>query len=470
MNAPEFNQPIRGKKKLSVGDTVSFRDLNLEERVGKITDSSPGGTFDVVWNNITFYRRENELFPVSGGSSPSSETATPSDLLVSRDNAGTFATDSSPIGEPNKSAAPAGADGPKPPRPSNQSPTEMAAEQVQAAREDARQERGEAEAESGSSLDAVQTALDGVGLAGDAVVPGSGVAADGTNAIVSLIRAASDPKNAGKHLKNAAISTVSMVPFVGDLAKVFKYGPKATKAAKAVGKGGRAAESTGVSDQVREFLAGEDDSAEETQSGNNGAPPDGPGSPASDSDNSGSGDDGDPLTDRSANVKDKVFEFGSVVGKASAATIAAANSISLMNKAAIEYHRDLVKYNGEIAEAYGQLESERAHRSIRQGAELSDSLSGLVESHSNLEDKLQDFSSPWKVIGADIARILTDILAVGVMIVDFLEPISEIYVNHIRPLLVKWGLFKAGEKTPSSGWFDKIQADAAANSKKPRKV
>lgn len=289
----------------------------------------------------------------------------------------------------------------------------------------------------GSALDKGQTILDGVGFAGDAVIPGSGVAADGTNAVISLLRAATDRKNAGEHLKNAAISTVSMVPFVGDLAKGLKYNRK----------------------------RGSDD-GENVNDGNGGGdgPPDSPsGSPGSDG--------GDPLEQKATGTRDKVLWLAGAAGKAAGATILAANSMSLLNKTTIEYNRDLVKYNGMISEAYGKLETDRAARSIKQGGELSGPLSGLVESQSRLEDKLQDFQSPWKVIAADIMRVLTEILGIAVATVDLLEPISEIYVEYIRPLLVKMKLLKAADiQSPSTGWFDKIQKQSEENSKKPRKV
>ncbi len=537
-NAPEFNQPSRGKHSPKPGDTVSFRDLNGVERVGKVTDSSPGGTFDVVSNNITYYRRAEEMFPIGGPASSASSkpvagsSHTPQgiarhlaaggeayytpgahrygpdagklDLRGGREServplhsvwlgdeknlvdlidfddvaAGSASIDLGPASPPKQ----------KPPRAAHPFdrlsdkevstfihtgaskafegvPAEDRARQhgghsldsLLGNRKSATQENVSAFLSSmrtsreGNSLDATQAVLDGVGLAGDAVAPGAGVAADGTNAVISLMRAASDPGNAGTHLTNAAISTVSMVPFVGDLAKVFKYGGKGARAAGKAGKAGKAARAAGVSAQFQGFLATDSDSA-------------------ADDPQSESSDESDPLSSRSANVKDKVIEFGSVVGKASAATLTAANSISLMNRAAVEYHRELVHYNGRIAEAYGKLEADRAGRSIERGHDLSGPLSVLVESQSKLEEKLQDFSSPWKVLGADIARILTEILAVGVAILDFLEPLSNAYADHVRPALVRLGILDGPAEVKSSGWFGKIQKDYEDNAKKPRKV
>jgi hypothetical protein len=283
---------------------------------------------------------------------------------------------------------------------------------------------------SNGSLNTIQNTLDGVGFAGDAVLPGAGVAADGANAVVSLLRAATDGNNRGTHLRNAAISGASMVPFVGDAAKLLKHG-----GGKAYGDGG------------------------------------GGGSDGGGSVSGAAGDGEDPLLKGSSSAKERLLEFTGVVGRASAATVGVSESLSLMNRAAIEYHRGLSKYNGVIAEAYGKLEADRAGRSVREGRELSGSLAGLVESQSNLENNLQDLKSPWKVIGTDMMTVATDILAVGVRIVDFIEPISETYVDYIRPWLAKAGLVRPNAtQVDSTGWMDEVRAKATERAKQQRKL
>lgn len=82
--------------------------------------------------------------------------------------------------------------------------------------------------EKNNALDSVQAALDVIGFE-----PTVGSLADTTNSLISLMRAAlskeSDQRK--KHLINAGISAVSMLPFA-DVAKLFKYRP-ARKAAVA---------------------------------------------------------------------------------------------------------------------------------------------------------------------------------------------------------------------------------------------
>ncbi len=74
-------------------------------------------------------------------------------------------------------------------------------------------------------LDGLQTVLDAVGVADPTPI------ADGANVVISLARAVMDPKRSGEHLANAGVSAVSMVPYIGDIAKAFKYGGKGAKVA-----------------------------------------------------------------------------------------------------------------------------------------------------------------------------------------------------------------------------------------------
>ena len=63
-----------------------------------------------------------------------------------------------------------------------------------------------------TAMDALQLGIDGLGI-----VDPTG-AADGINAAISGIRMFTDPQRREEHLQNAAISAVSMVPYIGDTA------------------------------------------------------------------------------------------------------------------------------------------------------------------------------------------------------------------------------------------------------------
>ena len=79
------------------------------------------------------------------------------------------------------------------------------------------------------AIDKIQTALDIVGLE-----PTFGSIADGTNSIISLLRAAASKETDKRkeHLINAGISAISLIPFadVIKLLKLRKVGKTATKA------------------------------------------------------------------------------------------------------------------------------------------------------------------------------------------------------------------------------------------------
>lgn len=69
----------------------------------------------------------------------------------------------------------------------------------------------------GNVIDKVQTAMDVLGTIDPSPIT------DGANVLISIARAIGNPQNAGTHLLNAGISAVSMIPHVGDLAKLWKY-------------------------------------------------------------------------------------------------------------------------------------------------------------------------------------------------------------------------------------------------------
>jgi hypothetical protein len=290
---------------------------------------------------------------------------------------------------------------------------------------------------SNGSLNTVQNTLDGVGFAGDAVIPGAGVAADGTNAVVSLLRAATDSNNRGTHLRNAAISGASMVPFIGDAAKLLKHG-----GGKAYGDGG----------------------------GSGGGSNGGNGESVS----GAAGDGEDPLSESSDSTKEKLLQFAGVIGKASIATIAASNSISLLNRAAIEYHRDLSKYNGEIAEAYGKLDTDRTVRSIREGSNMSGSLPNLIRAQSSLEESTQNFSAPFKQMAVDVQTVATYAASFAVSFIDLIEPFSEMYplMRKAMQSLIDWVGWpeKEADKKIAGEWMEGVRKKSAEDVKKARKL
>lgn len=84
-------------------------------------------------------------------------------------------------------------------------------------------------------LNTIQNALDVAGLE-----PTVGTFADGANSVISLLRAAAakEPDQRKKHMINAGISSISMVPF-GDVAKLLKFRKVPKTAVKGFIKGSR---------------------------------------------------------------------------------------------------------------------------------------------------------------------------------------------------------------------------------------
>jgi len=95
------------------------------------------------------------------------------------------------------------------------------------------------------SLDTIQAALDVAGIE-----PTYGTAADATNTVISGLRAAlsKEPDERKKHIINAGISAISMIPFA-DVIKLLKL-RKAKPVAKLAVQGSRALKTYGKSQQA----------------------------------------------------------------------------------------------------------------------------------------------------------------------------------------------------------------------------
>lgn len=79
------------------------------------------------------------------------------------------------------------------------------------------------------AMDVIQSGIDAVGVVDPTPV------SDGINAAISVRRAFSDPARRKEHVRNALISSVSMIPYIGDTAKLLKV-KKYAKTAERAGK------------------------------------------------------------------------------------------------------------------------------------------------------------------------------------------------------------------------------------------
>jgi hypothetical protein len=337
-----------------------------------------------------------------------------------------------------------------------------------------------------SAIDAVQTGLDAAGVVDPTPV------SDGTNMFISLARAVKEPKNALHHVKNAAISGVSMIPYIGDLSKGAKYGGKATKAVNAsesadvVKSTARTSDSVAASAELATqsdegtfkqfmddlFRAGGSNakkSLPNTQKpsaiesikrrffGHGGgsandqsAPPGGDSGGGGDNDppdnkSTGSDPDDENIRKNLGGLKDTVVNLTGKLGKAAAATYVFAETQNFLNKAVIEYNRNLLKFNGELTSAYSKLDANRLFREFQHAQKQADPLSNLIRAQDTFEGTRQEFTGDWQVVATDIQTVLTKIANTGLKILDYISPFEEMW-QTIRKLPIIRSVLGVDEK------------------------
>jgi hypothetical protein len=368
-------------------------------------------------------------------------------------------------------------------------------------------------------LDALQVGLDAIGTVEPTPF------ADGANAAISLARAGTEPERAGEHLKNAATSVVSMIPYVGDLAKGAKYAGKAANAgSKAAGKSSKAAgagaNATGsaattgaaataanstsanpsaaipgnnswlsnVSSFVTSMLpgggsgkVGSGSGAPGSSGGTGGGSGQGSGGGSGGSGGSGAAGSapnpggpsgGNAPVPNMDKLTDEVVEVAGVFGTLGKKAYDFADHIDMVNRQMIEANREMTRFNGQLSAAYGQLDADRMGRNMRYANQQGESLSGLVGSQSGLEDAMQDFKGDWQIIGNDIQQVLTRLSSTGISILDVISPFEELY-PHLRKALVSAGILNASKKFEKDDATKKIEEAVKKfeeDQKKPRKI
>ncbi|MCC7334453.1 MAG: hypothetical protein IT422_05135 [Pirellulaceae bacterium] len=257
----------------------------------------------------------------------------------------------------------------------------------------------------GGWLDQLQSGLDAIGIVEPTPF------ADGINAGISGMRALADPKNAGKHLRNAGISLVSaFVPYVGDAAKLAKYGDKIDPQTKA----GRMLASLGLGG------GGSD--------GGGGSGGDGSGSSGSRSD-SGAGGLIEGALGAIGNLARAMGPVGFAVAGVVLGLKAFVTWMGKVDEAArktIEGNRHLAQYSGGLAGSYATLDNQRLLRDIERGQQLTGPLGRLTGAQSANEAARQDLFLPFQKPGVDMQAFFVNISTYAIQIIDYLEPISEL--------------------------------------------
>jgi hypothetical protein len=227
----------------------------------------------------------------------------------------------------------------------------------------------------GKGIDSIQSALDVAGVADPTPI------VDGVNAGISVVRALTDPQNAGTHLVNAGVSAASMVPFVGDLAKLFKYGGKGAKTAEAAtSAGAHGGGGGGIGGTIGGIVGGLGGSG-----GNSGG------------DGSGGG-----------------FNLGGFASLSFVATGLVNSFVSLktwIDKSVqrghelIESQRDLAKYSGELSNAFAKYDTAKVFRDVREAEYLGTSTAKMARAQADLEDAEAFRANPMKRLKTDFETL-----------------------------------------------------------------
>lgn len=336
-----------------------------------------------------------------------------------------------------------------------------------------------------SGLDKIQTTLDAVGAAEPTPF------ADGSNAVISLVRAATEPGRRKEHLSNATISAISVIPYVGDLAKASKYGSKAAKSSSTAAKSAPTASAAqGYGSSVSNvstsslsslvtslaFDATTSSSAPTaSQAANQGASASG-GSGSTGGTSGGSGGTGGPgsppppapglppggqpgqpqqvnsiltkLWDGLKNVFEKVAPFAGQVANATFAFITFNTALYAANRAQLKLNENLRLYSGEIQAAYMRLEAGRVMRDVTRARSVEGNLAGLSDAQNRLERAQEEFTRPLQQVVLNLQTKITDGVAAILELVDSVEGITEWMEEFFR---------KESEQISSRNLIDAIE-------------
>lgn len=336
-----------------------------------------------------------------------------------------------------------------------------------------------------SGLDKIQTTLDAVGAAEPTPF------ADGSNAVISLVRAATEPGRRKEHLSNAAISAISVIPYVGDLAKASKYGSKAAKststasksaptasAAQGYGSSVSSVSTSSLSSLVTSlaFDATNSSSSSSASHTNNPNASASGGSGSTGGTSGGSGGTGGPgnptppapgstpggqpgqppqvnsiltkLWDGLKNVFEKVAPFAGQVANATFAFITFNTALYAANRAQLKLNENLRLYSGEIQAAYMRLEAGRVMRDVTRARSVEGNLAGLSDAQNRLERAQEEFTRPLQQVVLNLQTKITDGVAAILELVDSVEGITEWMEEFFR---------KESEQVSSRNLIDAIE-------------
>lgn len=265
---------------------------------------------------------------------------------------------------------------------------------------------------------------------------------DGINAAVSMARAKADPENAKAHQANAMISLVSMIPYIGDLAKAGRIGTQAMK----TGRNGAKAAPTGTptagghsSAHAGGGATGGGGAAGRGTGGPGGGggggtpfPPPMPGGGPGGGNSPGAGG-AQQASGMAGMLQSLTNLMGGPIGTMTSSFISVARSAMGLvlqldegSRGILEYNRNLSQYNTQLSAAYGMLDADRQRREIERATALAPQLSGMAGAQSDLEQALQDFGEPFEQLRLAVVGRLVEFAANSITIIDQLEGVTEV--------------------------------------------
>ena len=283
------------------------------------------------------------------------------------------------------------------------------------------------------AADSLQLGLDVVGTFGDAVIPGSGIAADGANAAISVGRMFTDPARAGEHAKNAAISTVSMIPFIGDTAKLLKAKRvgKTVRQASAMAKGGAVVGAAGGAELVAKRKRREQlrDGAKSIlgDGSNVGGGSGGGNEPPTSSPPGSSGDDYERTRKAKKRLREESRLYQNlevVLKKATTRLIAFTGALGLAIAGAWKYlerresandnilsrNSNLAQYNGKLGEAYAKNEAATIERGKDKAAAIAGPTARLSSEQNEIKTSMDSIRNPIEAMGIEISAFKTSVV------------------------------------------------------------
>lgn len=346
-----------------------------------------------------------------------------------------------------------------------------------------------------TAMDAVQLVLDVIGAFDPTPIT------DGANSLISVGRAVlTDPERRKEHLQNAAISAVSMIPYIGDTSKLAKV----PRAAKTMGRTARMARGTDTvkamssaekrtareslrdsTDQLLSRAGGGGDASTEGEnpsafsspnSGNGNSQPPGTPPPVMSPSPDDPGNSGPKAKSDEAEGVDKYYEwrealkdsgkklldFGGIIGKGVLKVAAFVQGLNWLNTGVLALNRELAAYNGQIATAYAKSDAADIRRDMRKANAMSGPLSGLADEQSELKDTIASLTVPLQTIATGVLEKTTALVNWTVRITGIIEP----GVAALEWLASWFGKQGAGEDTAWKTFFQDV-SDGKFDGKRP---